>query len=131
MYRSQFGHSWVILEHDNSPAIGVCSVHCAVIHMALHTDKFTNRITVGDYNSHKQIDADRAFWVIGGNKVGVMTTRAKWAFATKDKADEFMSKHGGRPSTFSEVLEASFEDMYQDVLMIQKKRRMMKIRKAK
>ena len=74
MYRSQFGHSWVILEHDNSLATGVCSVHCAVIHMALHTDKSTNRITVGDYNSHKPIDADRAFWVIGGNKLGVMTT---------------------------------------------------------
>jgi len=129
MRRSQFGHSWVFIEHEDASVTGVCSIHCAAIHMALHTGKFTRRITVGDYNTKKQIDADRASWVIGGEKIGVMTTRAKWAFETKESADEFMRKHGGRPSIFGEALKASFEDMYEDILMIQKKRTMMKIRK--
>ena len=31
--------------------------------------------------------------------------------------------------TFEEALKASFEDMYEDVLMIQKKRKMMKMKK--
>ena len=61
--------------------------------------------------------------------MGVMTTRAKWAFETKEAADNFMSAHGGRPATFEEVMKASFEDMYEDVLMIQKKRKMMKMKK--
>ena len=130
MKRSQFGHSWVVLEHDDTTFTGVCSVHCAAIYMALHTGEFISRITVGDYNTQKQIDADNAFWVIGGDKIGVMTTRAKWAFETKEAADDFMRKHGGRPSTFNETLKASFEDMYEDILMIQKKRIMMKIKKS-
>jgi hypothetical protein len=61
--------------------------------------------------------------------MGVMTTRAKWAFESKDAADNFMKAHGGRPATLEEVMKASFEDMYEDTLMIQKKRKMMKMKK--
>ena len=50
--------------------------------------------------------------------------RAKWAFETKDAADKFMKEHGGRPANFDEGMKAAFEDMYQDTLMIQKKRQM-------
>ena len=126
MTKAKFGYSWVILEHEDGSVSDVCSVHCAAIDMALHTDKAVKKITVGDYNTKKQIDADKAFWVIGGDKMGVMTARAKWAFETKEAADNFMKEHGGRPATFDEVMKAAFEDMYADTLMIQKKRQMMK-----
>jgi len=129
MYKSKFGHSWVILEHDDGSATGVCSIHCAAIDMALHTGKTIRKITVGDYNTQKQINADKAFWVIGGEIMGVMTARAKWAFETKAGADNFITHHGGRPATFSEVIKAAFEDMYQDTLMIRKKRRLINMRK--
>jgi len=131
MNKAQFGHSWVIIEHNDGTFEGVCSVHCAAIDMALHTDKGTKSITVGDYNSKKQIDVDKAYWVIGGDKMGVMTANAKWAFETKQAADKFMSEHGGRPANFDEVMKAAFEDMYADTLMIQKKRQMMKMKKQK
>ena len=85
--------------------------------MALNIDKPAKKITVGDYNSKKQIEADTAFWVIGGEKMGVMTTRAKWAFESKEPADEFMKQNGGRPATFEEVMKAAFEDMYEDGLI--------------
>ena len=126
MTKAKFGHSWVIIEHEDGSVSEVCSVHCAAIDMALHTDKAVKKITVGDYNTKKQIDADKAYWVIGGDKMGVMTARAKWAFGTKDEADNFMKEHSGKPATFDEVMKASFEDMYADTLMIQKKRQMMK-----
>ena len=129
MKKSKFGHSWVIIEHDDGTIEGVCSVHCAAIDMALHTDKLVKNITVGDYYTKKQIDAESAYWVIGGDKMGVMTARAKWAFETKDAADKFMSEHGGRPANFDEVIKAAFEDMYTDTLMIQKKKQMMKMKK--
>ena len=129
MTKAKFGHSWVIIEHEDGTIEGVCSVHCAAIDMALHTHKPVKKITVGNYNTKQQIDADRAYWVIGGDKMGVMTARAKWAFDTKDAADNFMNTHGGRPATFGEVMKAAFEDMYEDTLMIQKKRRMMKMKK--
>lgn len=83
---------------------------------------------MGDYNTKKQIDADKAFWAIGGDMVGVMTARAKWAFETKEAADNFIKEHGGRPAIFEDVMKTAFEDMHEDTLMIQKKRQMMKMK---
>jgi copper chaperone NosL len=131
MKKAMFGHSWMTIEREDGSEVGVCSVHCAAVDMALNIDKPARNITVGDYNSKKQIDADRAFWVLGGDKMGVMTSRAKWAFVSKASADAFINQHGGRPSTFEEIMKAAFEDMYQDTLMIQKKRKMMRMKKAK
>ena len=128
MKKAMFGHSWVTVKHEDGSVVGVCSVHCAAIDMALNIDKPAETITVGDYNSKKQIEADTAYWVIGGDKMGVMTTRAKWAFDSKESADSFIKQHGGRPATFEEVMKATFEDMYEDTLMIQKKRKMMKMK---
>jgi nitrous oxide reductase accessory protein NosL len=128
MKKAMFAHSWVNVEREDGSVVGVCSVHCAAIDMALNIDKPAKDITVGDYNSKKQIEADTAHWVIGGNKMGVMTTRAKWAFGSKQSADDFMKQHGGRPATFEEVMKAAFEDMYEDTLMIQKKRKMMRMK---
>jgi copper chaperone NosL len=128
MKKAMFGHSWVIVEREDGTKVGTCSVHCAAVDMALHIDMPAKEITVGDYDRKNQIDADTAFWVIGGKKMGVMTTRAKWAFESKGSADAFMNEYGGRPATFEEVMKASFEDMYQDTLMIQKKRKMMRMK---
>ena len=129
MYKSKFKHSWINIQHDDGSVTSVCSVHCAAIDMALHTEKIIQNITVGDYNTKKQINADNAFWVIGGEIMGVMTARAKWAFETKEGADNFIKKHGGRPATFGEIIKAAFEDMYQDTVMIRKKRKLINMRK--
>lgn len=129
MKKTQFGHSWTIITHSDGNEEMMCSIHCAAIDMALHTDKPVSRITVGDYGTHKQIPAESAFWVIGGDKTGVMTARAKWAFETKADADRFIEAHGGKHADFDTVMKAAFEDMYLDTLMIQKKRQMMKLRK--
>ena len=129
MYKSRFEHSWVNIEHDDGSVTAVCSIHCAAIDMALHTEKSIRKITVGDYDTKKQINADKAYWVIGGDIMGVMTARVKWAFETKEGADNFIKKHGGRPATFNDVIKAAFEDMYQDTLMIRKKRNLINMRK--
>jgi nitrous oxide reductase accessory protein NosL len=129
MKKAMFGHSWVTVTHEDGSTVGVCSVHCAAVDMALNIDKPAKNITVGDYNSKKPIEADTAFWVIGGNKMGVMTARAKWAFDSKDAADNFIKQNGGKPATFEDVMKATFEDMYEDTLMIQKKRKMKKMKK--
>ena len=128
MKKAMFGHSWVNIVREDGSTVGVCSVHCAAIDMALNIDKPAKDITVGDFNSKKQIDAERAYWVIGGNKMGVMTARAKWAFESKAAADEFIKQQGGRLATFEEVMKAAFEDMYEDTLMIQKKRKMKRMK---
>ena len=127
MDKAKFGYSWVVIVHADNTRAELCSIHCAAIHFALHTHQTIDAITVGDYVTAKPIDVDRAHWVIGGDKLGVMTSRAKWAFATKEAADKFIKEHGGRPAVFKEVIKAAFEDMYHDTVMIQKKRRLRKM----
>ena len=127
MDKAKFGYSWVVIVHEDNSSAELCSIHCAAIHLALHTHQAIDAITVGDYFSEKQIDAYKAHWVIGGDKLGVMTSRAKWAFETKEAAERFIKEHGGQPAVFKEVIKAAFEDMYKDTIMIQKKRKLMKM----
>jgi hypothetical protein len=56
-----------------------------------------------------------------------MTSRAKWAFETREAAGKFIKEHGGQPAVFKEVIKAAFEDMYNDTVMIRKKRKLMKM----
>ncbi len=129
MKRSQYPHSWAILTHSDGSVEMVCSIHCAAIDMALHATKQVSMITVADYKTHRQIPAETAFWVIGGDRVGVMTARAKWAFKDKTDAQRFIKDHGGELADFDAVMKAAFEDMYQDTLMIRKKQCMLNLRK--
>jgi nitrous oxide reductase accessory protein NosL len=79
---------------------------------------------VGDFNTKKLIDAEQAFWVIGGNKPGVMTKRAKWAFEKKADAEAFIAKEGGTIANLDQAIKASYEDIYTDTRMIRERRKM-------
>jgi len=127
MDKAKFGYSWVVIVHADNTSAELCSIHCAAIHLALQTHQTIQEITVGDYFTEKQINADSAHWVIGGDKLGDMTSRAKWAFESKEAAAKFIKEHGGRPAVFKDVIKAAFEDMYKDTIMIQKKRKLMKM----
>jgi nitrous oxide reductase accessory protein NosL len=122
MRKSLYGHSWMVIHPDKGSAHDFCSLHCAAIEMALHTEKTPTAILVADYYTCELIDADKAYWVIGGNKPGVMTSQAKWAFREEPAAKRFMTEHGGTPATFDTALRAALDDMYRDILMIQKRR---------
>ena len=61
MKRSQYGHSWMIVTYGDNEECGFCSVHCAAVDMAVHIDRPLNGVTVGDYDSKKQIDAEKGF----------------------------------------------------------------------
>jgi len=127
MNRTQFAHSRIFIEYEDGSTEGTCSVHCSAIDFALNIDKTPKTIYVGDYNTKQLIDVERATWVIGGNKPGVMTKRAKWAFAKKEDAEKFRSENGGDLATFDQAIKAAYEDMYQDTKMIQERRKMKKM----
>ena len=131
MDRAKFAHSRVLVEYDDGSTYGACSVHCAAIDMVVNIDKAPQAIMVGDFNTKQLIDAEKAVWVIGGNKMGVMTKRAKWAFADETAARNFIAEYGGDRADFEEAMKATFEDMYQDTKMIRKKRKMMRMKKMK
>lgn len=126
MDREKVSHSRMYLEYDNGSTEGVASLHCAALDLATNTDTTPKAIMVGDYNTKNLIDAEKAFWVVGGTKTGVMTARAKWAFDKKENAEKFISENGGKLSTFDEAMNAAYEDMYKDTKMLRDKKKMMK-----
>ena len=113
MNRQQFAHSRALVEYDDGTAVGTCSVHCLSIDLALNTGKTPKAIMAGDYYSKGLVDAERAFWVLGGSKTGVMSIRGKWAFEEKKDSAKFIKENGGQHATFDGVMKATFEDMYE------------------
>ena len=107
MDRTKFGHSRMIVTYTDGSSAGTCSLNCVVTDMAKNKGKAVKSFQVADYNTRKLIDAKTAAWVIGGNKRGVMTPVAKWAFADKKDADAFIKADGGTPATFDEALKAA------------------------
>ena len=126
MDREKFAHSRVLIEYDDGSVVGTCSIHCASVDLATSIDKTPKAILLGDYGTKTLVEAEKAFWVIGGSKMGVMTRRAKWAFGMEEEAAKFVKTNGGTLVTFDEVMKAAYEDMYQDTKMIREKRKMAK-----
>ncbi len=126
MDREKFAHSRVFIEYDDGTSVGTCSIHCAAVDLALTIDKTPKAIWVGDYDKKMLIDAEKAFWVVGGSKMGVMTKKAKWAFASSEQAEQFKGVNGGELANFDQVIKAAYEDMYADTKMIRDKRKMAK-----
>lgn len=124
MNREMFSHSRMLIEYEDGTSVGTCSIHCAAVELSLSMDKSVKAIKVGDYNTKKLIDAEKAFWVIGGSKPGVMTKTAKWAFEKKEDAEAFIKDNGGKIAAFDEAMKAAYEDMYEDTKMIREKRKM-------
>ena len=127
MDRQKFAHSRFFVENEDGSTEGTCSIHCAAIDFALNIDKTPKVMQVGDFNTKNLVDAEKAFWVLGGNKPGVMTKRAKWAFAKKEDAEKFIAENGGALIPFEASFKAAYEDMYADTKMIQERRKMRKM----
>ena len=126
MDRDKFSHSRMLIEFEDGFSIATCSLHCAAVELALTIDRIPVKVSVADYNSKALLDVDQAVWVVGGNKKGVMTAKAKWAFADRSAAEKFIQAYGGTIATFDEVIKAAYDDMYQDTKMIREFRKMMR-----
>ena len=124
MNREMFAHSRMLTEYSDATKEGTCSLHCAAVDLALNLDKTPKSIQVGDYGTKGLINAEMAFWVIGGSKPGVMTRNAKWAFADKADAEKYQQENGGRIAGFDEALEAAYKDLAEDTKMIRERRKM-------
>jgi copper chaperone NosL len=85
MDRKMHAYSRMLLVFDDGSEVGTCSLHCVAVDMALNIDKVIKSMKVADYNTKNLIDAEKAIWVIGGSKPGVMSKRAKWALEKKER----------------------------------------------
>lgn len=124
MDRGAFNFSRMLIEYDDGTIAANCSIHCAAINLANNIDKTPKAIKVADFNSKQLINAENAFWVIGGSKQGVMSKRGKWAFEKKDDAEAFMKSNQGQLASFEDAMKAAYDDMYADTKMIREKRKM-------
>ena len=123
MDRKMFAHSRMLLVYEDGSELGACSLHCVAVDMALNIDKMPKTIQAADFNTKNLIDAEKAVWVIGGEKPGVMSKRAKWAFEKKADAEAFIQANKGTLADFEAAIKASYEDMYSDTQMIRERRK--------
>jgi copper chaperone NosL len=127
MNRGEYAHSRMLITYDDGTEVGTCSIHCSATDLGINLDKTPKSIQVGDYKTKKLIDAEKAVWVIGGEKPGVMSKRAKWAFEQEADARDFIKTNGGILATFDEAIKAAYEDTYADTKMIRDRRKMKKM----
>lgn len=123
MNRQMFAHSRMLLAYEDGSELGACSLHCVAVDLALNIDKTPKSIQVADFNTKNLIDAEKAVWVIGGDKPGVMSKRAKWAFEKKADAEAYVNANKGALADFEAAIKAAYEDMYADTKMIREKRK--------
>ncbi len=79
-----------------------CSIHC------LMEDKIMNKtdlkeLKVVDNTTLKFINVEEAFYVIGSNKPGTMSTVSKYAFAKKEDAKRFAKVNKGEVKRFDAI----------------------------
>jgi copper chaperone NosL len=110
MDRKAFGYSRMLVIYEDGASVGVCSLNCAVVEIDAHKGRKVKSLLVADRDSKSMIDAEKAVWVMGGKKRGVMTSRPKWAFETKSAAQTFIDGNGGETIGWTEVLAAARED---------------------
>jgi nitrous oxide reductase accessory protein NosL len=110
MDRKVFGYSRMLVAYEDASKTGICSLNCAITELNAHRDKKVKSLQVADRDSQRLIDVNKAIWVLGGNKQGVMTSRPKWAFTERAGAKAFIAANGGKIISWDHAMTAATED---------------------
>jgi len=123
MNRQQFAQSRMVVEYDDGAPQATCSLHCTTVELASAAYRMPKSIKVGDFVTMKLVDAEKAHWVIGGSKQGVMAKTATWAFEKRGDAETFVRENGGKIGDFDAALAAAFEDLKGSINLLRQKRK--------
>ena len=110
MDRKAYGFSRMLIQYEDGAVVGICSLHCAVVELDANPGRTVKSLLVADRNSRTLLEAEKAIWVMGGRKRGVMTELPTWAFQSTEGAEAFMKANGGKIVTWAEALAAARED---------------------
>lgn len=110
MDRKAYGYSRMLIILDDGGEIGTCSLHCVMQYQKDHKDRPVKKLLVADRNTRVLVEADKANWVMGGKKRGVMTRNPKWAFVAEPAAQAFVKANGGTIISWAETLAAAREE---------------------
>ena len=113
MDRKAYGYSRMLVQYEDGAMVGTCSLHCAVVELDANRGRTVKSLLVADRDTRALIDVERAIWVMGGGKRGVMTQLPTWAFQSKAGAEAFMKANGGKMVTWAEALAAAREELVQ------------------
>ena len=85
-----------------------CSIHCLEDHLGEGITLKNPKVV--DVASLKLIPVSQAYYVVGSKKRGTMSRVSKYAFSTKDNAQKFQAKFGGKIMDFNGAREVAQED---------------------
>ncbi|HUI67994.1 MAG TPA: nitrous oxide reductase accessory protein NosL [Nitrospirota bacterium] len=114
MDRKAHGYSRMLILYEDGTGAGVCSLYCALIEIDAHQGRKVKALLVADRYTRILVEAEKATWVLGGRKSGVMSKRAKWAFQSNESAERFVATYGGKIVSWGEALAAAREDLAKD-----------------
>lgn len=117
MNLSKFYKTSHVLHSDNKN-IHTCSLHCLAD--VMKNNKGTPKVV--DVDSLKLINAKKAFYVVGSKKPGTMSMVSKYAFKSKQGAESFQKKFGGKIVSFKKALMMANKTFYKEAKMISMKR---------
>ena len=107
MDRKAYGYSRMLVEYKDGKNSGNFSLDCAVTELNGYKGVEVITFKVADRDTRQLIVAEKAFWVIGGSKRGVMTRVPKWAFSDIAGANKFVAAYGGIIVNWESVLAAA------------------------
>ncbi len=126
MDRRQYHHSRHLVHYQDDLVDATCSLHCAALSLALNMDRGPKAIYAADFGAKTDpkplINVDAATYLIGSKLPGVMTAQSKVAFGSKATAEAAKKENGGELGDFAAALQAAYQSMANDTLMIRKKR---------
>lgn len=119
-------HSRMLIHYGNDLPDPLCSIHCAVISLAINLGLDPKAIYVADngvaHDPHPLIEVGQATFLVGSELPGVMTWNSKVAYGSTAAAQVAQQVHGGRLLDFQQTLRVSFADLADDLERMRKGR---------
>jgi len=97
-----------------------CSIHCMVEEAVKNGTKPIDPQVV-DNTTLKFISAKKAFYVVGSKKPGTMSMVSKYAFGTKQAAEQFAQKFGGKIMSYAKLEPMVEKNLKKEIVGIRKK----------
>ncbi|WP_457597982.1 nitrous oxide reductase accessory protein NosL [Hydrogenimonas sp.] len=109
------------VELDDGTKKQYCSIRCLAADWP-NVKSRVKRILVVDAATEKLIDAKSAFYVVGSKVKGTMSMTSKLAFATKEEAESFRKKYGGKIVDFDTAFAMAQKALAKESMMMAKRK---------
>lgn len=103
MWIDQYRHTRHVFTAKDGDQVLFCSLTCAARYLKTHGEGM-KQMQVADYLTAELIDTEQAIYLAGSDAPPVMSNTSIIAFTSREQAEKFQQKHGGRILNFSQTL---------------------------